>query len=119
MAATGTKAFRLDASSSNIPTSFTTGAGSLVMTGGANKGFFAIINYCTANLAVNYTWNDTATSPTLVDAYVPAAVSGGGPGVLCLDNSLVSNTVFIASDSGATLASGIVRGFCTAEGPNI
>lgn len=105
------KSFKIDASSTNIPTSFSnSNAASLVYSGARKVKSLAIMNYSLSVLKVNYSHGQTESAPTAVDAYVPAAISGGGPGCLVLDNIILSPTLYIASDD-STISSGIVRGF--------
>lgn len=108
------KTFKIDASLTNIPTDFDKDdPASLVYQGARLVKTLAIINYSLSVLKVNYSHGLTGSSPTEVDAYVPAAIDGGGPGCLVLDNMILSPTLYIASDSGAAITTGIVRGFAT------
>lgn len=111
MAETVKKTFKIDASSTNIPTSFSNAnSASLVYQGARKVKILALVNYSTEVLKINYSHGLTGSSPTEPDAYVPAAISGGGPGCLILDNVVLSPVLYIASD-GSAITTGIVRGF--------
>lgn len=107
MATNTCKAVKIDASSNNIPTGFSTAAGSLVMTGVARATRLCVQNYQADRLAINYTAGDASNAPTVVQEYVPPGTSSI-PGVIVLDNCQVSSTVYIKSDSGSVISSGVV-----------
>lgn len=101
------KAVKVDASSSNIPTAFSTAATSLVVTGVSRADVFTIVNTCTSRLAVNYTHGSSDSAPTLVDLYIPAALTGSFSAIV-LDNCQLSSTIYIKSDEASAISSGVV-----------
>lgn len=115
MAAVVQKIFKVDSSSNNIPASFSSAAGSLVYSGARNIKKLVIINEATSALKINFTHGLTLTAPSDADAYVPAAVTGVGPGTLVLEDVKLSPVLYIGSDTGGAISSGIVRGFALGE----
>lgn len=99
---------KVTAASSNVPTSFSNAdSASLVLTGIAYATHLAVINETTERLAVNYEHGSTTSSPTKINAYVPA----GGTGcfsAISLDDLQVSSTVYIKSD-GSVISSGTIE----------
>jgi hypothetical protein len=65
------KAALVNAASTNIPTAFSTAAGSKVLTGIARGRAISIVNYTDTMLGVNYTHTDPTTAPTEVEGFVP------------------------------------------------
>lgn len=102
--------FTVDSSVNNIPTSFSTAAGSKVLSGAqiTGQGELTIINETGTRLAVNVTGGDPTTAPTAVDFYVPAAVSGSFTSKT-VDMPATSGVVYIKS-MGSTISSGLVYG---------
>lgn len=101
------KAVKITASSSNIPTAFSTASTSLVVTGIARADVLTIVSTCTDRLAINYTAGSETSAPTNVDLYIPAAAASGFAGYV-LDNCQLSSTIYIKSDTGAAISSGVV-----------
>lgn len=105
------KSAKVVCASTNIPTGFShSSAASLVLTGIAYAVHLAVINETTSRIAINYTHGDATSSPTTVEAYVPA---GGASSfsAIALDELKLSSTVFIKSDSGSAISSGTVELF--------
>jgi hypothetical protein len=104
------KSAKVVASSTNIPTGFTTAStASLVLTGIAYATHLAIVNATTTALAFNYSQGSTSSAPTEVEGYIPAGASGGFS-ALALDDIQVSSTVYIKAD-GSAISSGTVYVF--------
>lgn len=101
------KSVKIDSSSTNIPSGFSTAAGSLVLTGIARADVLTIINETQSRIAVNYTTASTSSAPTLVDAYVPAAAASSFAG-LALDSCQIASNIYIKSDTGSAISSGVV-----------
>lgn len=102
------QAVKVDASTNNIPTAFSTAAGSLVMTGIALGRHLAIINETQSRLQVNYVTGTDAATPTVATAYVPAAAASSFS-TLVLDDVQLESQLFIASDSGTAISAGTVE----------
>ena len=97
---------KIDASSNTIPTSFGTGAGSLLISGlGGGKATLMIYSTAEADLKINYSSNSSTSAPSVVDAYLPSQ------GTLALADVEIGDAVYIASDSGSTITTGIVRAY--------
>lgn len=105
------KSNKITCSSTNIPTGFShANSASLVLTGIAYAVHLAVINETTSRIAINYTHGDSASSPTVVDAYVPAGGTGSFSAI-ALDELKLSSVVFIKSDTGSAISSGTVEIF--------
>lgn len=106
--------FRVNSASDTIPTSFSTAAGSLVLSGIALARGLIIVNETNSRIAINYKTGSTTGAPSSgqsnVDAYCPAAPSGTFSSV-SIDNVDVSSTIYIKSDTGSTITSGLVYGW--------
>jgi len=101
------KAVKIDASSTNIPTAFSTASASLVVTGIARADVLTVVSTCANRLAVNYTQGSVSSAPSSVDLYIPAAVTGSFAAVV-LDNCQLSSTIYIKSDETSPISSGVV-----------
>lgn len=94
---------KIDSSSNNIPTSFGTGAGSLILSGLANACYTHIV-ICneTATRIKVATATATPASSTSAMFYVPANSN------VVLDDFSVSDNVYLESDASA-ISSGTVE----------
>lgn len=101
------KSVKIDASSSNIPSAFSTAATSLVVTGISRADVLIIQSTCTDRLAINYTAGSVSSAPSAVDLYIAAAPASGFCG-MAFDNCQLSSTIYIKSDTGAAISSGVV-----------
>jgi hypothetical protein len=102
------KSAKVDSSSTNIPTSFDhTASGSLALTGIAYAAHLCIVNRSTSRIAYNYTWGNPTTNPTTVDGYLDGKGSGDFVAVI-KDDIKVSSCVYLMSDTGSAITSGIV-----------
>lgn len=92
--------------STNVPTAFDfANPASLALQGIAYARGIAIVNETTSRIAFNYTHGSTTSSPTAVQAYVPAGGSGSFSATV-LDEIKVSSTIYIKSDTGSPISSG-------------
>lgn len=98
---------KIDSATNNIPANFSTAAGSLALSGITRAQGIAIVNYTTSRLRVNYTHGSTASAPTVVEGYVPPRGTADFA-ASAKDNLLISSTVYIASDTGSPITSGVV-----------
>ena len=103
----------IDSATDNIPTTFTTAAGSRVISSSSSGGFLGIINYTSDTLAVvvgNY--QDTAVPVSTLPGrcvFIPFAPSGSN-GSAAMDYFKVSqgDSVFIRATGGSAITSGKV-----------
>lgn len=105
------KSVFIDASSSNIPTGFSTAATSLVVTGIARADVLQIISTVSSDwLAVNYVQGSVSSAPTEVTLYVPPSATGLGQfSSVTIDNCQLSSTIYIKSKTAsAPITSGSV-----------
>ena len=80
------------------------------MTGIALARGFAIINSTSSALAINYQGSSETSPPSTVLAYCPEAPSGSYSTVV-MDNVEIGPNIYIKSDSGSAISSGLVRIF--------
>lgn len=108
--------FKIDSSVNNIPTSFSTAAGSLALPAiSGRQQTLVLINESSSRIAVNVSQNSATTAPTsVVDAYIPAAPANGFSSVT-LDLPVLSGTVYLKSDTGSAITSGLVYGWVTPQ----
>ena len=104
--------FRLNSATSNIPASPSTAAGSLVLTGIAGSKHIKICSEATTRIRYSYSTNSATTAPasaTDYDGIIPAASSGS---FVCetKDGIALKNSLYIWSDSGSAISSGLVYG---------
>lgn len=95
---------KVDASVNNIPTSFGTGAGSLVLTDIKNVKHMRVSNSTTGRLAIHYRGKTTPSSALL---YVSAAPASGEV-IEFFDDIEIGPSVYIRSDTGAAITTGTV-----------
>lgn len=99
---------KIVASSNNIPTTFGTGAGSLILTA-PSAGNVEIINRTLSVLAVAITGDHNVPASTPYVNYIPPAPEGGSAGwVHDRFKVKIGDRIFIRSDTGSTVTSGTV-----------
>jgi hypothetical protein len=96
---------KLDTSSTNIPTSYGSGAGSRVLTGISNCQHLMITSTCETRIAV-VARAKSSTTPSATQLYIPAAPTDGEVAFL-FDDIEVGESIYIKSD-GSAISSGIV-----------
>lgn len=103
---------KIVASDNNIPTTFGTGAGSLIVNGAPSSGALGVINTTESVLYVAVT-----SSPTVVPVStlpgkcipIPAAPTGGtGVAVFDLLKITKGDLIYIRNDSGSAVSAGSV-----------
>lgn len=107
------KSFKIDSSTNNVPTAYSTAAGSLALTGitGLNQQTLTFVSEIAGRIAVCVSQNSSTTAPTSqVDLYIPPAPSGGFSAVT-IDLPNVASAVYLKSDTGSALTSGVVYGW--------
>ena len=102
--------FDLNTATNNVPTAFSTAAGSLVLSGILLARGLCIVNETTSRISINFRQGSTTSAPTLRQAYVPAAPSGSYSS-LTMDNVDVSSTIYIQSESGSVITVGHIYGW--------
>lgn len=94
---------RVDASVNNIPTAFSTAAGSKVIQGVPNVRSILIDNRSSSEIAVNCQSGST-TAPTTQTANIYVA----GTTQVAIDNAYLNTTCYIRSMTGGAISSGTV-----------
>lgn len=109
------KAFKIVSSTNNVPTSYSTGAGSLALSGiSGPQQTLTLVSEIAGRIAVCVSQNTGATAPTTqVDLYIPPAPTGGFSSVT-IDLPNVSAAIYLKSDTGSALTSGSVYGWVSA-----
>lgn len=103
------KAVKIDSSSVNIPTGFDyTNASSLVMTGISYAQHLIIVNLTSSRIAYNFSSGVSTANPTTIDGYVPGKGASDFVGI-AKDDVQDSSCIFIKSDTGSAISSGLVQ----------
>lgn len=99
-----TKAGKVVSGTNNIPTGFSTAAGSLILTGVVFAEGIYIDNRTAGAIAVNYSSFSASAAPSAsdVDLYVNANT------VVNLGPTSIGSVVYIQSDTGSAISSGTV-----------
>ena len=105
-----TKYGKIVASSNNIPTAYSTGAGSMIVSGLSGASELTITSSCEAPIVGNYSHPSDTTAPTDADIefHLPAAPTGQSVGRVITD-AAIGAAIFLRSDSGAAITAGTVR----------
>lgn len=108
-------AHKIDSSASAIPASYDETAGSLMFTA-PSAGKLMVINSCTDDLAMTIVGKDNTATPVSTitsnrnQAYIPGAATGTKAGwVLDGIPIIQGQRVYLRSDTGGAVSSGIVR----------
>ena len=101
----------LDASSSNIPTTFSTAAGSKIISSAPSASFIGFINTTTDVLAVEIgSYKDTSVPSSDLPGkcgFIPSAPTGGyGSGTIDWFKVTQGDSVFIRATGGSAISSG-------------
>jgi len=105
----------IDASGTNIPTSYGSGSDSKIMTGMANTGYrhLRVLNKTAGRVALCFVADKNASVPSSSNSantaqhYVPEP-SSGNTTVDFVDEICVFDSLYIRSDSGSAITSGVV-----------
>jgi hypothetical protein len=95
--------FKVDAATNNIPTSFSTAAGSQVLTGLTFPTELCIVNETAGRIGIN-NQTSSGSAPTGTSHYLPAN------SFACFDKRF-ARRVFVRSDTGSAISSGVIYGW--------
>lgn len=95
---------KIDASVNNIPTSFGSGAGSLILQNISNAKHIRVSNRTQGQIAIHYRGKTTPSSPLIYIAAAPAS----GEVIEFYDDIEVGPNVYIRSDTGSAITTGVV-----------
>lgn len=101
----------VDASSTNIPTSFSTASGSKIISSAPSASFIGFINTTSDVLAIEIgSYKDTVVPSSSLPGkcgFIPSAPTGGyGSGTIDWFQVTQGDAVFIRATSGSTISSG-------------
>lgn len=99
-------AFKVDASSTNIPTSYGSGSGSKVTCGLSFASHIQIFNETSGRLALNLKTANGASAPTSANSIY---VLPGTTSTVTVDDAKINNCIYMKSDTGSPISSGTVE----------
>jgi hypothetical protein len=106
------RSFRLNTATDNIPASPSILSTSLILSAVGNAQHMTLCSEATSRIRVNWRkgTEDSAPASGEYNAIVPAAASGSFT-CMTLDDVQMSRAVYIWSDSGSAISSGLVYGY--------
>ena len=104
MNAVNPRSVKIDTSSSTLPTSYTIAATSLKLSDVAYADHLMVINETGSRIAINAFTSDASNAPSNGDGEVYCF----GNGITAFDEIAVAQSLYVRSDSGSPITSGII-----------